>query len=135
MIDCTFELNNKPMSIFRCGATPFPAFSGLGKHVNQWGSVCLASEGPIPLGNYYIFDRQVGGLLGPFDRLFGDRRDWFALYAIDSKIDDETYCDRVEARRVSASSEGRPRHQPWLYHHRQPSRLPVPARNPHEQHT
>lgn len=95
MIDCTFKLNDKPMSTFWCGATSFPAFSGLGKHVNQSGSACLASEGPIPPGDYYIFDRQVGGLRGPFERLFGERRNWFALYTIDSKIDDETYCDKV----------------------------------------
>ena len=78
MIDCTFELNNKPMSVFRCGATSFPAFSGLGKHVNRRASVCIPSEGPIPSGHYCIFDRQVGGLSGPFDRLFGERRDWSA---------------------------------------------------------
>ncbi len=30
MIDCKFELNNKSMSTFWCGATTFPAFSGLG---------------------------------------------------------------------------------------------------------
>ena len=95
MIDCRFKLNDKPMSIFWCGATQFSAFSGLGAHVNRGGSACLASEGPIPLGHYYIFDRQVGGLRAPFDRLFGPRRDWFALYAVDGKIDDETYCDKV----------------------------------------
>jgi hypothetical protein len=96
MIDCAFELNNKPMSIFKCGAAAFPAFSGLGKHVNQWASACLASEGPIPPGTYYIFDRQVGGLRAPFDRLFGKRNNWFALYAVDGRIDDETYCHKVK---------------------------------------
>lgn len=95
MIDCTFKLNDKPMSIFWCGARQFPAFSGIGKDVNRWASACHANAGPIPPGHYYIFDRQVGGLSGPFDRLFGERRDWFALYAIDGKIDDETYCDKV----------------------------------------
>lgn len=96
MIDCTFKLNNKPMSIFKCGATSFPAFSGLGKHVNQWGSACLASEGPIPPGNYYIFDRQSGGLTGPFRDMFNNRSHWFSLYAIDGKIDDVTYCEKVK---------------------------------------
>ena len=33
---------------------------------------------------------------GAFERLFGERRDWFALYAIDGKIDDETYCEKVK---------------------------------------
>ena len=96
MIDCKFELNNKPMSTFWCGATKFPAFSGIGQHINKRTSACFASQGPIPPGHYYIFDRQVGGLRGPFERLFSERRSWFALYAIDSKIDDETYCDKVK---------------------------------------
>jgi len=96
MIDCTFKLNGKPMSIFQCGAVSFPAFSGLGKHANQWGSACLVSEGPIPPGTYYIFDRQSGGLLGPFRDMFDDHSNWFALHAIDSKIDDETFCNKVK---------------------------------------
>jgi hypothetical protein len=28
--------------------------------------------------------------------MLNDRRDWFALYAIDEKIDDITYCDKVK---------------------------------------
>lgn len=95
MIGCNFALNGKPLSNFWCGATKFTAFSGMGEHVNRRLSACHANAGPIPPGTYYIFDRQVGGLAGPFDRLFGERRDWFALYAIDGKIDDETYCNRV----------------------------------------
>ena len=96
MIDCTFVLNGKPMSVFRCGATSFPAFSGFGKHINQRASACFASEGPIPPGTYYIFDRQSGGLLGPFYDMFNEHSDWFALHAIDGKIDDETYCNKVK---------------------------------------
>jgi hypothetical protein len=96
MIDCTFELNGKPMSTFKCGATSFPAFSGLGKHVNKRVSACIPNEGPIPPGTYYIFDRQSGGLLGPLKDLFTGRDEWFALYAIDNNIDDETYCKKVK---------------------------------------
>jgi len=96
MIDCTFELNNKPMSTFMCGATSFPAFSGLGEHVNRWASACHSNLGPIPTGTYYIFDRQPGGLFGPLRDLFNDRDQWFALHAIDEKIDDETYCNQVK---------------------------------------
>jgi len=66
MIDCKFELNNKPMSTFWCGAASFPAFSGLGKHVNHRAFACHPNLGPIPPGTYYIFDRQSDGLLGPF---------------------------------------------------------------------
>lgn len=96
MIDCKFELNNKPMSTFWCGATQFPAFSGIGAHINRRASACHANAGPIPPGTYYIFDRQSGGLLGPFRDLFNDHSTWFALHAIDGKIDDETYCDQVK---------------------------------------
>ena len=96
MIDCTFALNNKPMSIFRCGATSFPAFSGLREHANRRTSACHTGAGPIPPGTYYIFDRQSGGLIGPLRDLFNDHSNWFALYAIDGKIDDETYCNQVK---------------------------------------
>ena len=35
------------MSIFKCGATSFPAFSGLGEHVNRRTSACILHAGPI----------------------------------------------------------------------------------------
>lgn len=96
MIDCTFELNGKPLSIFKCGAISFAAFSGLGEHVNRRIAACIIGAGPIPPGTYYIFDRQSGGLLGPFRDLFTGRDDWFALYAHDARIDDETFCEKVK---------------------------------------
>lgn len=84
------------MSTFWCGATQFPAFSGIGQHINRRASACHANAGPIPPGTYYIFDRQSGGLLGPFRDLFNDHDTWFALHAIDERIDDETYCNKVK---------------------------------------
>jgi hypothetical protein len=96
MIECTFELNGKPMSTLKCGATSFPAFSGLGEHVNKRTSACILNKGPIPPGTYYIIDRQSGGLIGPLRDLFTGRDQWFALYAIDEKIDDETFCENVK---------------------------------------
>ena len=107
MIDCKFELNGKPMSIFWCGAMRFPAFSGLGKHVNRRISACIPNAGPIPPGTYYIFDRQSGGLLGPFKDLFTGRDEWFALYAIDGKIDDETFCKKVKRGLFRLHPKGR----------------------------
>jgi len=83
------------MSIFMCGAS-FSAFSGLDEHVNRWLSACIPDQGPIPPGTYYIIDRQSGGLLGPLRDLFTDRDQWFALYAIDEKIDDETFFSNVK---------------------------------------
>ena len=96
MIDCSFELNNKPMSSFKMGAPSFPAFSGMNEHVNRAISQCILNEGPIPKGIHYIFDRQSGGLFGPLKDLFSGKDEWFALYAIDNKINDETYCDQVK---------------------------------------
>ena len=95
MIDCKFKLNGKPLSFFQCGATNFPAFSGLGPHVNKREAMCIPDWGPIPPGSYYIFDRETGGLRGLWPRIFDEHSDWFALYAIDKKIDDETYCNKV----------------------------------------
>jgi len=95
MFQCSFELNNQPMSAFKLGAFSVPAFSGQAQNVNKRSSACLVGQGPIPPGEYYIFDRQAGGRLEWFRNLFSDHSDWFALYAIDGKIDDETFCNRL----------------------------------------
>jgi hypothetical protein len=107
MIDCSFELNNKPMSSFKMGAPSFPAFSGMNKHVNRTLSQCVPNEGPIPKGIYYIFDRQSGGLIGPLRDLLNDKDEWFSLYAIDKKIDDETYCEQIKRGQFRLHPKGR----------------------------
>lgn len=97
MLDWSFELNNKPISTFKCGAFSFPAFSGRGQHVNRRVSACIPNNGPIPPGSYYIFDRQSGGVLGAFYDMFGRHSNWFALYPIDKYIDDdEMFCEKVK---------------------------------------
>ncbi|WP_454757394.1 DUF2778 domain-containing protein [Cupriavidus campinensis] len=96
MLECTFELNGKAMSALRCGALAFPAFSGLATHVNRPEFMCTLDSGPIPRGTYFIIDRQSGGLLGPIRDAWSGKGDWFALYAIDRKIDDYTYCNAVK---------------------------------------
>lgn len=95
MFDSFFALNSKPMSTFKCGPLSVPAFSGSGLHINRPAFSCYAGSGPIPPGAYYIFDREVGGLTGSFRNFFLGRGDWFALYAIDGRIDDEVYCNSV----------------------------------------
>lgn len=95
-MECLFSLNGQPMSALRCGPITVSAFSGLGEHANRHEYACVAGSGPIPPGSYYVFDRQTGGLLSRFRELFNDRSTWFALYAIDGKIDDETFCNRVK---------------------------------------
>ena len=95
MFQCTFLLNDQPMSALKMGAFSFPAFSGLGTNVNKRASACLAGMGPIPPGAYYILDRESGGRLGAIkDRLTG-RNEWFALYATDGNVDDSMFCNGV----------------------------------------
>ena len=94
------------MSAFTIGSLSVPAFSGLGKHINKRSSACLVGQGPIPPGQYYIFDRQGGGRLGWLRDLFSDHSDWFALYAIDEKIDDETFCNNLARGRFRLHPKG-----------------------------
>ncbi len=95
MQQCSFELNNQPLSQFKIGAMSFSAFSGLGSYVNKRIFACTPDLGPIPPGTYFILDRQSGGFLGPlWDRIKG-HKDWFSLYANDGRIDDKTYCNHV----------------------------------------
>ncbi|WP_149137155.1 DUF2778 domain-containing protein [Cupriavidus campinensis] len=96
MLECTFELNGKAMSALRCGALAFPAFSGMPTYKNQPESTCIPDFGAIPRGTYFIVDRESGGTLGPFKDMFTGKSDWFALYAIDRRIDDYTFCRAVE---------------------------------------
>jgi hypothetical protein len=96
VINLTFELNNQPMSALKIGTRSYPAFSGLGSFVNKRATMCVSGFGAIPIGTYYIFDRQSGGLPGPLKDIFRDHSDWFSLYAINGEIDDETYCKQVK---------------------------------------
>lgn len=107
MKECTFELNGKPMSVFKVGATSFPAFSGLGVHTNLRVSACFANQGPIPPGEYYILDRESGGRLGWIRDLWSGRGSWFALYANDGVIDDETWCEQVKRGQFRLHPKGR----------------------------
>lgn len=96
MIECSFELNDKPMSAFRIGALSFPAFSGKDAYVNRRSVACTPNLGAIPPGRYYILDRESGGLLGPLRELWNNKRDWLSLYADDGKIDDYTLCEHIK---------------------------------------
>ena len=106
MINLTFELNNQPMSALKFGAQSLPAFSGLGSFVNKRSTMCVSGFGAIPIGTYYIFDRQSGGLLGPLKNIFIDNSDWFSLYAADGNIDDETFCKNVQRGHIRLHPKG-----------------------------
>lgn len=100
MFSCEFKLNDQPMSKLSVTHTgklfSYPAFSGFGPHVNRRVDACLKNVGPIPLGRYYILNRESGGRFGWLRDFYQDRSDWFSLYAIDSKVDDETWCESVK---------------------------------------
>ena len=106
MIDCTFELNNEPMSKFKCYGFAFPAFSGSKNYVNKRSAACVAGVGPIPPRTYYIVDRESGGRLAALRDLWHGRTDWFALYADDGIIDDVTFCDKVARGEFRLHSKG-----------------------------
>lgn len=101
MYQCTFILNGEPLSDFIvgggrfAGGTRFSAFSGMEGDRNKRSSACHPSVGPIPPGQYYIFDRQSGGRFGSLRDWALDREGWFALYKDDGTIDDETLCDSI----------------------------------------
>jgi len=108
-----FKLNDQPMSKLEIAAYRLDAFSGDGEHRNKRGSMCLKDKGPIPVGRYYIVDRQSGGALGTLTSFFRGRLEWFALYAKDNVIDDWMFCDqvrrglfRLHPKGSSGSSEG-----------------------------
>lgn len=99
MINCSFELNGKPMSKFICAQVPYNAFSGSGEHTNTKTYACVPKVGPIPPGQYYLIDRKSGGLkkrLRQFFDMRDPRESWFALYAADGRIDDVTFCEEVK---------------------------------------
>lgn len=48
MIRCEFELNNQPMSRFKCGKRQVDAFSGNGIHTNRIQSMYIPSTVHVP---------------------------------------------------------------------------------------
>lgn len=94
MLECKFKLNGKDISRLEIDGQSFPAFSGFEKHTNRSSSQCTPNLGPIPKGKYYIVDRTTG-VLQKLNAWLTSRDDWFALFAIDSNIDDFTLCNGV----------------------------------------
>lgn len=78
-----------------------PAYSGMGKHVDDPDATALEKEGPLLAGTYFIVDRQSGGRFGRFNDFVADARagtnrsTWFALYRNDATIDDWTFVQGV----------------------------------------
>lgn len=112
MLQCTFELNEQPMSEFKVGALSFAAFSGREEYMNRRSLMCTPRYGAIPVGRYYIFDRQSGGITGTLRNwldLNGNKKnDWYALYAIDENIDDDkVLCEKIVRSHLRLHPKGR----------------------------
>lgn len=95
MVSCFFSLNNHTFSSFIYDGVSCTAFSGNGPDRNNPASTSVGSNGPIPLGRYYIVNRASGGTLGGIRDLLTGRDQWFALYREDGTIDDETFIGSV----------------------------------------
>ncbi|MGE1004216.1 DUF2778 domain-containing protein (plasmid) [Ralstonia syzygii subsp. celebesensis] len=101
-VACTFVLNRRSMSSLHCpGIGHIPAFSGNGRNIDNPDSTGVVGSGPLPVGTYYIVDRQSGGRMGWLWDVFKDvgantnRSTWFALYRNDDKVDDQTFVKGV----------------------------------------
>jgi hypothetical protein len=102
MLHGAFKL--KPNAILEIAGLSLPAFSGNGELRNRRTHMCVPDEGPIPVGTYYIIDRQSGGLLGFAHEWV--KSDWFALYAKDRVIDDFRYCAGVRRGQFRLHAKG-----------------------------
>jgi hypothetical protein len=101
-IQCTFHLNNKPMSVLHCDDIgDFAAFSGKNKVKNDPAAVAIPNVGPLPPGRYYIVDRGSGGLFTHIADFVVDvmnrteRGKWFTFYRDDGDVDDWTFINGV----------------------------------------
>ncbi len=95
-VNCSFILNSEPLSQFKVNLNSYQAFSGMRNYVNKPMHICLVDNGPIPIGRYYIVDRESGGMLGWLKDHISGKDEWFALYAKDHILDDYTFCNEVK---------------------------------------
>ncbi|WP_413111994.1 DUF2778 domain-containing protein [Thaumasiovibrio sp. DFM-14] len=107
MLELKFALNGKAMSVVKVGSHAFNAFSGDDDYRNKKVAQCLVNLGPIPAGTYYIFDRQSGGRLGRLKDYFNGKDQWFALYGVDTNIDDEVMCAAISRGQFRLHPQGR----------------------------
>jgi hypothetical protein len=103
----TFILNGQLFTQFNYDRVNCTAFSGNGPHRNNPASENVPNDGPIPIGRYYIVDRQSGGTLGPILDWIKDRDIWFALWRDDGTIDDSTFVDGVRRGEFRLHPKGR----------------------------
>lgn len=95
------------MSSLEINGNKYDAFSGMADYRNKSQYICLAKIGPIPIGTYYIVDRQSGGRLSQIRELFSNKREWFALYKKDDQVDDFVFCDSIKRGQFRLHPKGR----------------------------
>ncbi|MCL1826086.1 MAG: DUF2778 domain-containing protein [Betaproteobacteria bacterium] len=101
MFECTFTLNSQPMSLIKGLGFQYPAYSGFPAYRNKPTWQCIPYFGAIPVGRYAIVDKESGGLKSKIKDAIksvtsgSNHFEWFALYALDSHVDDELFCAGV----------------------------------------
>ena len=104
LVYCTYVLNGEPLSRLVCDGVAYDAFSGdvAGNYVNDKRYQHVPKLGPLPLGKYYILDRESGGWLGWLKQPINDlavgtnRSEWLSLYRDDGIIDDQTSINNIQ---------------------------------------
>lgn len=103
LVYCTYVLNGEPLSRLVCDGVSYDAFSGnASSYVNDVRYQNVPKLGPLPLGKYYILDRESGGYMGrirqPVSDLIAetDRSEWLSLYRDDGIIDDQTSINNIQ---------------------------------------
>jgi hypothetical protein len=87
-VRCTFRLDGRATSTLQCsGFGPVAAYSGTGWGRDNPRATDRRNIGPLPVGTYYIVDRESGGMFGWARDLWSeygwgssDRTKWFALW-------------------------------------------------------
>ncbi|HCS1354519.1 DUF2778 domain-containing protein [Klebsiella pneumoniae] len=95
-----------PFNLYGVGV--FMAHSGRGVYRNKAACSAVVKDGPLPLGKYWIVDRNEGNWFSQKGREIKDtvnkiigyrefgKSDWFALWRDDHGIDDETWVEGVK---------------------------------------
>jgi len=103
LVYCTYVLNGEPLSRLVCDGVSYDAFSGdAASYVNDVRYQDVPDLGPLPLGRYYILDRESGGLTGwlrdPIQDYFAgtDKSEWLSLYRDDDLVDDNTIINNTQ---------------------------------------
>lgn len=73
-IRCTFLLNDKTTSQLYCsGYGSVEAYSGTKQGRDNPRDTAIPNIGPLPVGTYFLVDRESGGM-------FGWAKDWFSAH-------------------------------------------------------